>query len=139
MLIRVDPSSAMGLADQIAASVRSALGTGTVQPGETLPPARQVAAGLDVNMHTVLRAYQTLRDEGLIDLRRGRGAVVRPGIDPGVVALHGQIEAVAADAVRLGWDGQRTADAVRAAVDRRLGSRPDDDPGNRDDQEGDRG
>jgi GntR family transcriptional regulator len=62
--------------EQLAASVRSDASRGTLRAGDRLPAARDVADSLDVNMHTVLRAYQLLRDEGLVDLRRGRGAVV---------------------------------------------------------------
>jgi len=122
MLFRVDPSSAVGLADQIAAQVRGALADGTLPPGEQLPPARQVAAGLDINMHTVLRAYQALRDEGLIDLRRGRGAVVRSDIDMAALALHEAVDAWAAQALRGGWSADRAADALRDAIARRTGS-----------------
>lgn len=45
-------------------------------PGERLPPARQLAEGLGINVHTMLRAFSTLRHEGLLEVRRGRGTIV---------------------------------------------------------------
>lgn len=77
MLIALDESSHEPLRAQIAAQVRRAIVRGEVAAGASLPPARTLARELGVNMHTVLGAYQMLRDEGLIDLRRGRGATVR--------------------------------------------------------------
>ncbi len=76
MIFRIDPGSGIPLFDQLAASVRAEMARGALAPGDRLPAAREVAASLDVNIHTVLHAYQGLRDEGLVDLRRGRGAVV---------------------------------------------------------------
>lgn len=102
MLVRVDPDEPTGLADQIAAQIRGALAAGDVSAGERLPPARELANGLQVNMNTVLRAYRTLRDEGLIELRRGRGARVSSDTHPEQVNLRQHIDAVVATAQRAG-------------------------------------
>jgi len=76
MLWRIDPAGDEPLYAQLVAQVRLALAHGELSPGERLPAARELATSLELNMHTVLRAYQTLRDEGVLELRRGRGAVV---------------------------------------------------------------
>ena len=77
MLIRIDTNRSSPLHDQIAGAIRRAIAGGEVTAGERLPPARELASSLEVSIHTVLAAYQQLRDEGLIELRRGRGATVR--------------------------------------------------------------
>lgn len=76
MLIRIDTAATTPIYTQIAREVRRAATAGEVQVGDRLPAARDLARSLEVNMHTVLRAYADLRDEGVIELRRGRGAVV---------------------------------------------------------------
>lgn len=101
MLIRVDPSAATPLFAEIAAQVRGAIAGGRVQAGDRLPPARELAESLGVNMHTVLRAYADLRDEGLVELRRGRGAIVRSGGD-GRARLAQLARELVAEAARQG-------------------------------------
>ena len=69
----IDPSSLVPLHEQVAAAIRRAIADDEARPGERLPPARDLAAVLGVNANTVLRALRTLRDEGLLEFRRGRG------------------------------------------------------------------
>ncbi|HRP98903.1 MAG TPA: GntR family transcriptional regulator [Terrimesophilobacter sp.] len=76
MLFRIDPETDVPLFEQLAASIRAGIIRGEAAAGERLPAARDLAESLDINVHTVLRAYQELRDQGLLELRRGRGAVV---------------------------------------------------------------
>ena len=77
--VKVDPSEAFALHNQIAAEIRRAIAEGEAQPGERLPPARDLAAVLHVNTNTVLRALRLLRDEGLLEFQRGRGITVAGG------------------------------------------------------------
>jgi GntR family transcriptional regulator len=115
VLFRVDPSSADPLFTQLAAQVRAAVARGELADGERLPGARELAASLDINLHTVLRAYQDLRDEGLIELRRGRGAVVvAPAQDN--AELHAAIETLVRVARSLGIAPQTTTALVKEAL-----------------------
>lgn len=101
MLIRIDPSSGIPLFDQLAGSIRASTITGAIALGERLPSARELAQSLDINVHTVLRAYQLLRDEGLIELRPGRGAIVTGRPSGGYEELNTAVDAVIAEARKL--------------------------------------
>ncbi len=61
------------LHEQVAAQIREAIAEGEAKPGDRLPSARHLAAATGVNTNTVLRAVRLLRDEGLLELRQGRG------------------------------------------------------------------
>lgn len=101
MLLRIDPTSSEALFDQLASAVRAELARGALRAGDRLPAARELAASLDINIHTVLRAYQQLRDEGLVDLRRGRGAVVAENATPSP-ELRAAVHDLVTDARRVG-------------------------------------
>jgi GntR family transcriptional regulator len=73
------------LFEQVAAEIRRAIADGEAKPGERLPPAKDLAAELEVNTNTVLRALRMLRDEGLLEFRRGRGITVAGTPERGAV------------------------------------------------------
>jgi GntR family transcriptional regulator len=74
--VKVDRTEPTDLYEQVAAEIRRAIAEGEAEPGERLPPAKDLAAVLGVNTNTVLRALRLLRDEGLLEFRRGRGISV---------------------------------------------------------------
>jgi DNA-binding transcriptional regulator YhcF (GntR family) len=71
--VKIDRDDPSALHDQVAAQIRRAIADGEARPGERLPPARDLAAVMGVNTNTVLRAMRLLRDEGLLQFRRGHG------------------------------------------------------------------
>jgi GntR family transcriptional regulator len=76
LAVNVDRRDPLPLHDQVAGQIRRAIAEGEANPGDRLPPARDLAAVLGVNANTVLRALRLLRDEGLLEFRRGRGVTV---------------------------------------------------------------
>ena len=63
------------LRDMVAAMILD----GVLKEGDPLPSVRQVAAEYRVNHLTVLKGYQQLVDERLVETRRGRGMFINPG------------------------------------------------------------
>jgi GntR family transcriptional regulator len=83
--VKVDRSEDVALHDQVAAEIRRAIAAGEASPGDRLPPAKDLAAVLEVNTNTVLRALRILRDEDLLEFRRGRGVTVAGTAHEGAV------------------------------------------------------
>ena len=71
--VKIDRDDPALLHEQVAAQIRKAIADGEAKPGDRLPPARHLAAVMQVNTNTVLRALRMLRDEGLLELRQGHG------------------------------------------------------------------
>ncbi|HEV3284147.1 MAG TPA: winged helix-turn-helix domain-containing protein [Solirubrobacteraceae bacterium] len=88
MDFNIDRSNPALLHDQVAAQIRRAIADGEAGPGQRLPPARDLAAIMHVNTNTVLRALRTLRDEGLLEIRQGRGIRVTGTPERGAVTAR---------------------------------------------------
>ena len=76
-ILRIDPSSTTAVYRQVVDGLRSLLVERALQPGDTLPTVRDLGLELGVHFNTVAEAYRVLADEGWLDLRRRRGAVVK--------------------------------------------------------------
>ena len=74
--ITIDFHTSFPIYRQIAGAMRHLLVNGALQPGDQVPTVRQLAMDLGVNFNTVAQAYRILEEEGWLDLKRRRGAVV---------------------------------------------------------------
>ena len=111
-IVKVDRQDPTELYEQVAAEIRRAIADGEAKPGERLPPARDLAAVLDVNTNTVLRALRELRDEGLLEFRRGRGITVAG--TPDKSAVISRAKDLVEFARRLGYRVDELVEIVKA-------------------------
>jgi len=72
----IAPEPRQAIYEQVAAEIRRALVDEGARPGDRFPLAKDLAKEMGVNTNTVLRALHQLRDEGLLEFRRGRGITV---------------------------------------------------------------
>lgn len=76
-MLRIDLASRAPVYEQIANGLRAELVAGHFGPGDKLPTVRALAIDLGVHHNTVAEAYRRLADEGWLELKRHRGAMVR--------------------------------------------------------------
>jgi GntR family transcriptional regulator len=81
--IRVETSSGMPITRQIAAQIRAQCASEALKPGDRLPSVRVLAAELAVNQNTILRVYERLTAEGLLERRHGDGTFVADRVPTG--------------------------------------------------------
>jgi DNA-binding transcriptional regulator YhcF (GntR family) len=112
--VKIDHSSEMLLHDQIAGGIRRAIADGSLAPGQRLPPTRDLAAAFGVNANTVLRSLRTLRDEGVLDFRRGRGVTVVGTLHAG--EIHRLVDELLRAGSRLGYSKAELIDLIKDAT-----------------------
>jgi len=102
---------------QIIAEIKDQIRSGRLVPGDELPSVRELAETLEVNLHTVHKAYQVLRDQGVIHLRLGRRARVAalrtmPAGRDEVAALAERVDELITEAFHLGLSADQFRDLV---------------------------
>jgi GntR family transcriptional regulator len=76
MFLRIEKGSAVPISRQIADQIATLCASGSLRPGERLPSVRELARELAVNQNTILRVYERLSGEGLLEMRHGQGTFV---------------------------------------------------------------
>jgi GntR family transcriptional regulator len=92
---------------QIAEQIATLCASGSLRPGERLPSVRELARELAVNQNTILRVYERLVGEGLLEMRHGQGTFVAAQAKRGQLAVHrerlvDELRQIARQAVGLG-------------------------------------
>jgi len=121
-VIRVDPRSPIPLGEQLRRGLRRAIAEGELRTGDPLPPVRQLAGDLGINLNTVARAYRELERDGLVSPARGRGTVVtanRATAPLPKMDLRGRLRDVLADATLAGYAPDELRRLVLAELERR--------------------
>ena len=76
MLLRIEKGSAVPISRQIIAQISTYCASGKLKAGERMPSVRELARELAVNQNTILRVYERLVSEGLLEMRQGQGTFV---------------------------------------------------------------
>ncbi|MCU9613369.1 GntR family transcriptional regulator [Caldibacillus lycopersici] len=82
MIISLDLQSESPLYIQLRNKIIEGIASKQLLPGEALPSVRTMAADLGVNMHTINKAYQLLKQDGFIHIHRQKGVVINPDSMP---------------------------------------------------------
>ncbi|MER6829374.1 GntR family transcriptional regulator [Streptosporangium sp. NPDC000563] len=112
MLLTLDLNDPRPLHEQVAEAIRRAVAEGSYAPGDRLPPARDLAAALGINANTVLRALRDLRDEGVLEFRRGRGVTVLSRPNPRSV-IEEKLRSLLDEAVQYGYRHDDVIELIR--------------------------
>ena len=126
MFLHIERGSSTPISRQIGEQIAALCAAGSLKAGERLPSVRQLAQELTVNQNTVLRVYERLSADGLLEMRHGDGTFVagnasrrrmekqrRQFIDElGLVVRRGTMLGIPADELRQIFD-----DAIAVAAE----------------------
>ena len=115
MLLRLDFNSDRPIYQQIRDQIVVGIAQGQLRPGEKLPTVRALADEAGVNMMTVSKAYQLLKQEGYITTDRRSGTVVSPRQDHQTVPEQtiGRLKLALSELRVAGWQTEQVLDLCR--------------------------
>ena len=122
MLIRIEASSGVPITRQIVDQVRARCASGVLKAGDRLPSVRELAREIAVNQNTILRAYERLTAEGVLEMRHGEGTFVADfraarQLKREKAALEEEVERWVRKGTVLGISGEEMHGMVDAALE----------------------
>ncbi|MHA6482709.1 GntR family transcriptional regulator [Paenibacillus sp. strain BS8-2] len=107
MLLEIDLQSDVPIYTQLVNAIVDGIARKRLRPGEPLPSVRSLASDLGINLHTVNKAYQILKQEGYVQINRKQGVVIHPDTmppadEPYKLRLNEQLRPIIADAICRG-------------------------------------
>jgi GntR family transcriptional regulator len=122
MFLRIEKGSAAPISRQIGQQISSLCAAGALAPGARMPSVRELARELAVNQNTILRVYERLCRDGLLEMRQGQGTFValdaRANASPGQrERLIDEFRQLARQCVGLGLSGTQTHELLSIALD----------------------
>lgn len=130
MILNVDLASDVPIYQQLRDQIVEAIADGVLAEGSSLPATRTLAADFGINFHTVNKAYDLLRQQGLIQLNRKTGAVVTATVaDPPFGAeWTARARTLLAEAVARGLPADEVLKSCRSILDSFGTTQPEDMP-----------
>jgi GntR family transcriptional regulator len=122
MFLRIEKGSAVPVSRQIAEQIATLCASGSLRLGERLPSVRELARELAVNQNTILRVYDRLCGEGLLEMRHGQGTFVAARAKRGQLAVHrerlvDELRQIARQAVGLGLTSDELHELLAEGLD----------------------
>ncbi len=122
MFLRIEKGSAVPISRQIAQQIGSLCAAGSLVPGDRLPSVRELARDLGVNQNTILRVYERLCGDGLLEMRQGQGTFValaaKANASPGQrKRLIEELRQLARQGIALGLSTEEFHELVSIALD----------------------
>lgn len=129
MYLRIEKGSAVPISRQIADQIATLCASGGVKPGERLPSVRELARDLAVNQNTVLRVYERLCGEGLLEMRHGQGTFATGRMSPSRMATHrarlvDELRQIARQATGLGLSRDELHELLAEAMNGAVAAEP---------------
>ncbi|WP_339279169.1 GntR family transcriptional regulator [Paenibacillus sp. FSL W8-1187] len=120
MIVTLDYESELPLYSQLYDEIVRGIADGSLTSGDSLPSVRSLAGDLSINLHTVNKTYQRLKQEGYVQIHRQKGAVVQPlGSVPATpefrAMMSRQLRSLAAESVCRSMEEEEFVEQCRSA------------------------